>query len=53
LVKREEPLLSGSGSKVGLDVALRELDRYQAMTEREKMEFNMGEGERIPILHQH
>jgi hypothetical protein len=36
LVKREEP-------KVGLDVALRELDRYQAMTEREKMEFNMGE----------
>jgi hypothetical protein len=28
---------------VGVDVALRELDRYQSMTEREKMEFNMGE----------
>jgi hypothetical protein len=36
LTKRED-------SKVGLDVALRELDRYQAMTEREKLEFNLGE----------
>ncbi len=30
--------------EVGLDVALRELDRYQAMTDREKLEFNMEEG---------
>jgi hypothetical protein len=30
-VKREEP-------KVGLDMALRELDHQQAMTEREKRE---------------
>ena len=40
VVKREE---TGSSSKVGLDVALRELDRYQAMTDREKLEFNMAE----------
>lgn len=39
---RQKPLVVKR--EVGLDVALRELDRYQAMTDREKMEFNMEDG---------
>ena len=50
-VDPQKPLMKKEESKAGLDVvALRELDRYQAMTDREKLEFNLAESKYLPYL---